>query len=184
MKKVLLSSLLACAVSVPGLTLTCVAQATPAPAPAAGQTSGGGQCPPMADAEYKSYTDAMNQTQPQQKAAALEAYLTAFPNSCVKQQTLQILMATYSQFDAAKTLDAADRILQLEPNNLQALYAESLLRRQSADSQSDPGAKQAALDAAAAAAQKGLNAPKPAGMSDADYEKLKSAATPSFYGAI
>ena len=192
MKKVLLSSLLACAVVVPGLTLASSAQAAPAPAqpaggaaqPAAGQGGGAAQCPPMADAEYKSYTDAMNQTQPQQKAAALEAYLTAFPNSCVKNATLQILMATYSQFDAAKTLETADKILQLEPNNLQALYAEALLRRQSADAQSDPAAKQAALDAAASAAQKGLSAPKPAGMSDADYEKLKSAAVPAFYGAI
>ena len=194
MKKVLLSSLLACTVSVPGLTLAAYAQAAPAPAtgqpsgapqtPGAAQPSGGPQCPPMADAEYKSYTDAMNQTQPQQKAAALEAYLTAFPNSCVKPQTLQILMATYSQFDAAKTMETADKILQLDPNNLQALYAEALLRRQSADSQTDPAAKQAALDAAASAAQKGLTAPKPAGMSDADYDKLKSAAVPAFYGAI
>jgi hypothetical protein len=139
----------------------------------------------MADAEYKAYTDANSQTQPQAKAAAIEAYLTAFPNSCVKAQMLQVLMATYSQIpDMAKTLDTADKILQLDPNNLQALYAEALLRKQGADSQTDPAAKQAALDAAAAAAQKGLNAPKPAGMADADYEKLKSVAMPAFYGAI
>jgi hypothetical protein len=81
-------------------------------------------------------------------------------------------------------MDTADKILQLDPNNLQALYAEALLRKQSADSLTDPAAKQAALDAAAAAAQKGLNAPKPAGMADADYEKLKAVATPAFYGAI
>jgi hypothetical protein len=139
----------------------------------------------MADAEYKAYTDANTQSQPQAKAAAIEAYLTAFPNSCVKAQMMQVLMATYSQIpDVAKTLDTADRILQLDPNNLQALYAEALLRKQSADAQTDPAAKQAALDAAAVAAQKGLNAPKPAGMSDADYEKLKSVAMPAFYGAI
>src|SRR5437868_3127825 len=107
MKKVLLSFLLACAVSVPGLTLASSAQAAPA---AGGQGGGASQCPPMADAEYKSYTDAMNQAQPQQKAAALEAYLTAFPNACVKNATLQILMATYSQFDAPKTLATADKI--------------------------------------------------------------------------
>ena len=93
-------------------------------------------------------------------------------------------MATYSQFDAAKTLATADKILQLEPNNLQALYAEALLRRQNAASSQDPTAKQSSLDEAAADAQKGLSAPKPAGMSDADFEKLKAASYPTFYGAI
>jgi len=203
MKKVLVSSFLACAVSVPGLAFTSAAQT--APAPAAGQTTGtpagqggaptaqggaatgqGGtpQCPPMADAEYKAYTDATNQTNPQQKAAAIESYLTAFPNSCVKSQMLQVLLATYSQFDANKTLETADKILQLEPNNLQALYAEALLHRANAGKLTDPAAKQPELDKAAEAAQKGLNSPKPAGMSDADYDKLKSVAYPAFYGAI
>ena len=203
MKKVLLSSLLACAVSVPGLTLASSAQA----APAAGQATGGAaepaaqgaggaaqpaaqgaggapQCPPMPDAEYKSYTDAMNQSQPQQKAAALEAYLTAFPNSCVKAQTLQILMATYSTFDAPKTLATADKILQMEPNNLQALYAEVAVRVNNANGLSDAAAKQSAFDQIATYAQKGLTAPKPAGMSDADFDKLKGLAYPVFYSAL
>jgi hypothetical protein len=185
MKKVFLSSLLGCAVSVSGFVSASAAQTAPAPAAApaaAGQN--GAQCPPMADAEYKAYTDATGQTQPQAKAAAIEAYLTAFPNSCVKEQTLQLLMQTYSQFDATKTLDAADRILQLDPNSLQALYAEALLRRQAGDALKDEATKQAALDMAAADAQKGLSAPKPAGMADKDYEALKAAATPVFYGAI
>jgi len=183
MKKVFLSSLLACAASVAGLTFPSVAQTAPAAAPAGGQ--GAAQCPPLADAEYKAYDDATKQTQPQGKAAALEAYLTAFPNSCVKTPTLQILLATYLQAgDAAKMLDTADRILQIEPNNLQALYAEATLRRTSADAIADPAGKQAALDKAADAGQKGLNAPKPAGMSDDDYAKLKAGSTPVFYGAI
>ena len=182
MKKVLLSSLLACAVCAPGSAFLAAAQT--APAPAAGPAGQGGNCPPMPDAEYKAYTDATGQAQPQAQASALEAYLTAFPNSCVKPATLQMLLAAYSKFDAAKTLDAADRILQIDPNNLQALYAEALLRRGAGDSATDPAAKQAAYDAAAAAAQKGLAAPKPAGLSDTDYGQLKSTSTPVFYGAI
>lgn len=188
MKKVLVSSFLACAVSLPGLAFTSIAQTAPAPAgqtPAAPAGQGSApQCPPMPDAEYKAYTDANSQTQPQAKAAAIESYLTAFPNSCVKSQMLQVLMATYSQFDAAKTLATADKILQLEPNNLQALYAETLLRRQNAESLTDAAAKQSGFDEAAADAQKGLQAPKPAGMSDADYQKLKATAYPAFYSAI
>ena len=56
-------------------------------------TSGGVQ---MSPAEYKAYNDAITQTAPQAKAAALEAYLTAYPQSAVKADTLQLLMATYS----------------------------------------------------------------------------------------
>jgi hypothetical protein len=189
MKKVLVSSFLACAVSVPGLVLTSLAQT--APAPSTGQTpaapagqNGAPQCPPMPDAEYKAYTDATNQTNPQQKAAAIESYLTAFPNSCVKAQMLQILMATYSQFDAAKTLATADKILQLEPNNLQALYAKVFVGRQNVDALKDEAAKQSAMDQIAAEAQKGLTAPKPAGMDDAAFDKLKAVAYPVFYSAI
>jgi hypothetical protein len=138
----------------------------------------------MPDAEYKAYTDATNQTNPQQKAAAIESYLTAFPNSCVKAQMLQILMATYSQFDAAKTLATADKILQLEPNNLQALYAKVFVGRQNVDALKDEAAKQSAMDQIAAEAQKGLTAPKPAGMDDAAFDKLKAVAYPVFYSAI
>jgi tetratricopeptide (TPR) repeat protein len=139
----------------------------------------------MPDAEYKPYTDAMNQTTPQAKAAAIEAYLTAFPQTCAKLDTLVILMQTYyAANDYPKTLDAADRVLQLDPNNLRALLLEAAIRKSTADSVTDPTAHQAALDAGAAAAQKGLSAPKPAAMSDADFKTLQSTAFPFFYSAI
>jgi tetratricopeptide (TPR) repeat protein len=176
MKKVVFASLLVCAAIASGLPFVSAAQTAPAGAP--------GACT-MPDAEYKPYTDAMNQTTPQAKAAAIEAYLTAFPQSCAKQDTLERLMITYSQTgDVAKTLDTADRVLQLDPNNLRALYVEAIFRKQSADTLTDPAAKQAALDAAAAAAQKGLAATKPAAMSDADFKAVLGAATPTFYSAI
>jgi hypothetical protein len=139
----------------------------------------------MADAEYKSYNDAISATDPKAKAAAIEAYLTAFPQSCVKLPTTIALMQTYSQAgDATKTLDAADRVLQLDPTNMQALFAEAFLRKTAADALTDATAKQAGLDTAAGYAQKGLTAPKPAGMSDADFKTLQATATPVFYSAI
>jgi hypothetical protein len=98
-----------------------------------------------------------------------------------------ILMTAYSQFDAGKTLDAADRILKLDPNNLRALYGEAVLRKSAADALTDPAAKQAALDTAADYARKGIAAfaaPKPADMPDADFQTLKASATPSFYSII
>ncbi|WP_213806073.1 hypothetical protein [Granulicella sp. dw_53] len=138
----------------------------------------------MSPAEYKDYNDAISQTDPKAKAAAIEAYLTKYPQSAVKADTLQTLMLTYSQIDPAKTLDAADRLLQVDPNNLRALTFEVYFRKAGADSAADPAAKQAALDAAAGFAQKGLTAPKPAKMSDADFKTVQDSATPIFYSAI
>jgi tetratricopeptide (TPR) repeat protein len=102
----------------------------------------------------------------------------------VKESVLETLLALYSTFDAAKTLDAADRLLQVNPNNIKALYAEALIRKSQAGAIADPTAKQAALDSAASYAQKGLAAPKPACMSAADFNTLKAAEYPSFYNVI
>lgn len=176
MKKVVLASLLACAVVASGVASRAVAQAAPAPA-AGGQVQ-------MSDAEYKAYNDAMNQTDPKAKAAAIESYLTAYPQSAVKLDTLVTLMSTYSQFDPTKTLDAAGRVLQLDPNNLRALTFEAYFGFQSANSLSDAAAKQSALDTAAGYAQKGLAAPKSAALSDDDFKKMKDTAYPIFYSVI
>ena len=91
MKKVVLASLLACAVLTLGLT-TAYAQ-TPVQL--------GSQAAPvqMPDAEYTVYNNAMTQTNLQAKAAAIEDYLTKYPNSSVKQDTLVTLMTAYSQFN-------------------------------------------------------------------------------------
>lgn len=179
MKKVVVASLLAVAsIALGGQSM--VAQA-PDNSGAAAQSSGGVQ---MSPAEYKAYNDAISQTTPQTKAAALETYLTTYPQSAVKAATLQLLMQTYSAFDPAKTLSTADRLLQVQPDNLVALFFESYFRRQDADKATDPAAKQAALDAAAGFAQKGLAAAKPKDMSDADFQKMKTGVTPGLYGAI
>ena len=138
----------------------------------------------MSPAEYAAYNNAIGQTTAQTKATALEGYLTAYPQSAVKASVLQQLMQAYSTFDPAKAIDAADRLLQLDPNNLGALTIEVYFRKASADSLTDPTAKQAALDAAAGFAQKGLAATKPADMAQADFNKAKSGGTPYFYSAI
>src|SRR5690242_1826597 len=177
MKKAVVASLLAVAsIALGGQSVVAHAQDTSG---ASAQSSGGIQ---MSPAEYKAYNDAISQTTPQTKAAALESYLTTYPQSAVKADTLQLLMITYSSFDPAKTLSTADRLLQVQPDNLRALTFEVFFRKQDADKATDPAAKQAALDAAAGFAQKGLAAPKPKDMSDADFTKLKESVTPSLYG--
>ncbi|MBX6360048.1 MAG: hypothetical protein IRZ03_08210 [Acidobacterium ailaaui] len=130
-------------------------------------------------AEYNAYTNAMGQSSPAAKAAAIEQFLQQYPNSVVKEEMLEQLMAAYQQTgDANKTLDAAKRLLAVNPNNLRALFFVAYIEKQTANGD------QSKLDDAAAKAQAGLNAPKPASMSDADYQKLKATTTPVFEDII
>jgi len=181
MKKVVVASLLAVAgvalATQPGVAQTQVNLGSNAQA-----TSGGIQ---MSPAEYKAYNDAITQTNPQAKSAALESYLEAYPQSAVKADTLQLLMLTYSSFDPAKTLSTADRLLQVDPNNLRAYTFEVFFRMQNAEQSKDPSVMQTGLDSAADYAKKGLAVTtKPKDMSQDDFDKVKAAATPVFYRAI
>ena len=172
MKKVVVASLLTVASFAPQASMTAFGQAD------AGQVQ-------MPAAEFASYNGCASATTPAAKAPACEAYLTAFPQSAVKADVLQQLMIAYSAIPAPdKALDAADRLLQVDPNNLRGLTFEVFLRKQNADAVSDPAAKQAALDAAASYATKGLAATKPKDMAQADFDTLKKGVTPTFYGAI
>jgi hypothetical protein len=181
MKKVVLTSILACAVTVSGLPSAFAQDASGAAQTTTTTASGQVQMPA---AEFAVYNNAQTQATPQAKAAAFEAYLTQFPQSAVKESVIETLMALYSTFDAAKTLDAADRLLQVDPTSGGALYAETLLRKAAADALTDATAKQAAMDTVASYAQKGLAAPKPKDKTDADFEKLKAIQYPIFYSAI
>jgi hypothetical protein len=180
MKKAVVASLLAFSVATGIGTGAHVAFAQTA-VNLGSQASGDVQMPP---AEYADYTAAMGQTDPKAKAAAIEAYLTKYPQSQVKAAALQALMQAYSGIDPTKTLDAADRLLQVDPNNLVALTFEVYFRKGGADTITDPSAKQTALDSAASYAQKGFAVTKPKDMSDADFAKMKATATPVFYSAI
>ncbi|MBS1799093.1 MAG: hypothetical protein JSS95_04635 [Acidobacteria bacterium] len=180
MKKVVVASLLAVASTAIGARVA-VAQTQVNLGSNAQQTGGGVQ---LAPAEYNAYTAAIGQSTPQTQAPALEQFLTTYPQSQVKDDVLQRLMLAYSAFDPAKTLDAADRLLQVEPANIRALTFETYFRLQNAEQVQDPAAKQTALDKAAEYGQKGLAAAKPAAMTQADFDTVKNAATPVFHRAI
>jgi hypothetical protein len=178
MKKVALASLLAIATSTLCATPFALAQA------AAGGNSSQ-QITIKDPAEYNDYSNAISQSSPAAKASAIEAFLTKYPNSVVKDQMLEQLMAAYEATNNTdKTLDAANRLLQVDPNNLRALAITVYLKKQQAAQKTTPAEQQPLLDEAAASAQKGLQAPKPANLPEADYQKLKAAVTPIFYSAI
>ncbi len=175
MKKVVLASLLAVAGAVP---TALMAQAAAAPAACGAEVQ-------MSQDEYASYNNANTQTTPAAKVAAFEAYLKAYPASCVKAEVLnQILFANSQLGDQAATLSAADRLLAIDPSNLRALTFEVYYRRADADKLTDVAAKTAALDKVAVFAQQGLSATKPATTSDADWATLKKATAPTFESAI
>jgi hypothetical protein len=140
----------------------------------------------MDPAEYADYDNAVNkQTTPQTQAPAIEAYLVKYPKSQVKAEMLSRLLFDYSHIpDYGKAISTADLVLQLNPNDFQALTVEAIFRSQQAAAVADAAAKQSALDTAASYAQKGIDAPKPTGVAQADFDTQKSAVVPTFYSII
>jgi hypothetical protein len=173
MKKSVFASLLALATLFPGTVSMVYAQGA--------QPS---QLTIKDQQEYNDYSNAIGQSGPA-KSAAIEAFLTKYPNTVVKNDLLEVLMVGYQQAgDTTKTLATADRLLAVDPGNLRALFIEVYTEETQAHAKSSPADAQPLLDKAAAQAQTGLNAPKPPAMADADYQKLKAATTPFFDGAI
>ncbi len=93
-------------------------------------------------AEYNAYMAAIQQSDPNAKISGLEAFLTQYPNSVVKPDALELLLATYQQTgNEAKTLDTAQKILQANPNNVRALAILCYTYRARAMSQSATAAQ-------------------------------------------
>ena len=176
---------------------------------AAGQSAGGGQTQPGAaqtqgqagqgqdqaqqkvikdPSEYNAYMSAMQQQNPQQKAAAFEQFVTQYPNTVVKEEALEQLMASYQAAgDAQKMQDAANRVLQVNPNNIRALALLTYFYRFQGQGANNTADAQRILGQAGQLAQRGMQAiqqPKPAGVPDADWKKLTDGVSLIFQGAI
>jgi tetratricopeptide (TPR) repeat protein len=173
MKTTVLAILLAC--TLVAAAQDAAQQQTPPAAPGAGGGQGE-QAPTIKDpAEYNAYVGALQQQDANAKASALEAFLTQYPNSVMKVSALEQLMATYQQTgNQAKVVDTAKRLLAADPNNLRAPALLTFLARQGIMAQQNVPQNLADLQQYCS---KGLDAlkanQKPAGMSDADFEKLK-----------
>ena len=124
-------------------------------------------------AEYADYQTAEKVTDKAAQAPALEGYLAKYPKSPIKASVLREIMLDYANTNnAPKAEAAAEQLLQLMPNDLQAEGIDALLRNGQAQAATDPATRQQMLDAAADYAQKALNTPKAEGQSDADYKAL------------
>jgi len=126
-------------------------------------------------AEYNAYMSAISsKDNPATEAQALEAFLQQYPNTVVKEETLEQLMAAYQKANnAQRTIDAANRLLQANPNNIRGLALLTVFSRD-----------QGGFADAAKYAQRGLQAPRPDGVSDADWANLQNSLKVIFNGAI
>jgi hypothetical protein len=132
-------------------------------------------------AEYNAYSMATTQSDPKAKAAAIEDFLTKYPQSVVKKTLLDTLIDTYQGLgDMDHALSAATRLLQIDPDNLKAIYFSVFVKKSQCAKTSDPQT----CDDTIALAQKGLAAKQPAGMSADDFKKQTDATAPFFHSAI
>jgi hypothetical protein len=168
------TSLVAIVLAVAGLAYGLQAaapQSQPAAAPQGTQSAAPAQPQPQKQikdpAEYNAYISAVKQQDANAKISGLEAFVTQYPNSVMKEDALELLMGAYQQAgNQAKVFDTANRLLAVNPNNVRGLvllaYNERALQKWS-------DAKDHAI--------RGLQAlpamPKPDGTSDADFQKQK-----------
>jgi tetratricopeptide (TPR) repeat protein len=136
------------------------AQPAPSSAPAQG--------PVIKDpAEYNAYIGATGQKDPAAEISGLEAFLTQYPNSIMKAQALDILMALYQQTNNPKVMDTAHRVLDVNPDSVKALVVLAYSERAT---QKWADAKQHAEHALEVLPKW----TKPEGLSDADFGKQKT----------
>jgi hypothetical protein len=204
MKKILLAMLLVAAVTAVAQTAAAPAQtapaaqpASPAPTPPPAQAAAPAPPPQKKEikdpAEYNAYVGAVQQQDPAAKISGLEAFVTQYPNSVMKEDALELLMGAYQQVSGqaktpeqrvssqTKMLETAQKVLQANPNNLRALALLAYTKRITARTPQD------VIDAGQYG-EKGLQAlqtaQKPDGMSDADFQKFKMQTSVIFNGAV
>jgi tetratricopeptide (TPR) repeat protein len=196
MKKILLTVVL-------GVAVSAVAQnpAQPAAAPAQGQTTTApagqaapatpaapAQAPVIKDpAEYNAYVAAVQQKDPNAKISGLEAFLTQYPNSVMKNQALELLMGTYQQAgNVKKAVETAAKLVVANPCQVPALFLLTYVNRVMAQG-GDANGKQESADAEKYG-QQGLDClpkyTKPEGTSDAEFQTQLKTMTENFNAGI
>lgn len=136
-------------------------------------------------AEYNAYVSAIQQKDPNAKAQALEAFLQTYPNSVMKIDAAEQLMAAYQQAgNAPKMIDAANRILQMDPNNVRALAILTYTYRATTTAQNLQQNLPLVQQYATRGEQALPNMPKPEGMSDEDFTKLHNELGAIFEGGL
>jgi len=99
-------------------------------------------------AELNTYQNAIGTADPKAKAAALEDFLTKYPQTVLKVQVLNTLLGTYQGLnDSPNMIKTAKRLLDADPTNLRAAFAYVFLTKQAATAKAatDPAGAQPML---------------------------------------
>jgi len=189
MKKILLSVVLGVTVVAVGQNPAPPAQGQPAtPAAPGAQQPAASQAPVIKDpAEYNAYVAAVQQKDANAKISGLEAFLTQYPNSVMKNTALEILLGTYQQAgNVKKALETATKLVAVQPCSVPALFLLTYVNRVTAQS-GDANGKQESADAEKYG-QQGLDClpkyQKPDGTSDADFQKQSATMKENFNAGI
>lgn len=126
-------------------------------------------------AEYNAYVAAIQQQDNNAKISGLESFVQQYPKSVVREDAMETLMGAYQQAgNQAKVEDTANRLLQTNPNNLRALALKAYLDRAKAEANQNPTQN---LAEGLELSKRGLavlpTAPKPDGMKDDEFAKMK-----------
>jgi hypothetical protein len=132
-------------------------------------------------AEYNAYVAAIQQTDANAKISGLEAFLTQYPNSVMKNQALEVLMGAYQQGgNAKKTMETATKLVTADACSVRALALLAYFDRVMAQG-GDPNATQLLADGKKYG-QQGLDClPK---ITDPDITKNGPQMTAIFHAAI
>lgn len=194
MKTIVLAMMLVAAITAVAETAATPAQPAPTAAPSTTTTPQQSGTPAAAPtqkkeikdpAEYNAYVGAVEQKDAAAKVSGLEAFLTQYPNSVMKEDALELLMIAYQQTgNAAKMMETAQKVLQINPCNIRALALVAYSKQAMATA--GQNAQQNFADAGQAG-EKGLQclqtATQPQGTSAADWNKLKTQTSGIFNGA-
>jgi tetratricopeptide (TPR) repeat protein len=188
MKKILVTVVLGVAV-LAGAQSAQPAQSQPAAQPAQAQPAAPQSTAPVIKdpAEYNAYVAATQSKDPAAEISGLEAFLTQYPSSIMKNQALEILMSKYQESgNSPKTMDTAKKLVASDPNNVRALTLLAYFDRIMAQN-GDPNAKQLLVDAKKYGQQGLDNLPKftkPDGTSPEDFKKMTDQMSVVFHAAI
>ena len=179
MKKILLTVVLGVAVVAGAQDAAQPAQGQPAASPA----RSGGAGDQGSSGVQRLRRRRIPQKDANAKISGLEAFLTQYPNSIMKNQALEILMGTYQQAgNTKKTMETATKLVAADPCQVRALTLLAYFDRVLAQG-GDPNAKQLLADGKKYG-QQGLDClpkwTKPEGTSDADFQKMKDQMTGIF----
>ena len=136
-------------------------------------------------AEYNDYMASLNEKTPATKLQLLDQFLTKYPDTVVKEDALTLKMFTLQQLGKSPE-PAARQVLELNPNNLRALFWVSYFFHQGPPGPNDPEMEKK-LSAGGEFAQRGvkqLSSFQVPNVSAEDLEKQKNAFEATFRQAL